>query len=343
MSQPKLLPQTKPAAKILKKKAQPKKNGTPYDDAFHTLLKACTPLILPVINEMFGEHYTGEEQITFLSERFQMNQKSGESRKRITDSTFTVSGAVSKHYLLEAQSTVDNSMVVRIFEYSTLAALDTGELTGDTLHVTIPQCGILFFRSNSNTPDRMHINIDTPGGDLTFDVQVLKTQQYTIDEIFEKNLLMLIPFHIFSHEKELMEYNTKEEKLRELETEYAAVIDRLKNLKEDGQLTEYQHRMLLDMSRTVLINLAADYDKIKEGVGEIMGGNFIETEASRIYHEGEKRGEARGEARGEERKSRRTALRLYARGETFSEIADILEVDIVQVQQWFRSNSATKL
>ncbi len=182
----------------------------------------------------------------------------------------------------------------------------------------------------------MHIHIDTPGGSVTFNVQVLKTQQYTIDEIFERNLLMLIPFHIFSHEDSFDEYNTNEENLSELKNEYVTLIDTLKNLKEDGQITEYQHRMLIDMSRTVLINLAADYDKIKEGVGEIMGGNIIETEASRIYNEGEKNGEKRGE----KRISRQTAVKLYARGDTLAEIADILEVDTKQVQKWIRNSSS---
>lgn len=33
--------------------------STPYDDVFKTLLNDCTKLIIPVINEIFGEHYTG--------------------------------------------------------------------------------------------------------------------------------------------------------------------------------------------------------------------------------------------------------------------------------------------
>ena len=33
-------------------------DNTPYDDAFKTLLVDCTRLIIPVINEIFGEKYT---------------------------------------------------------------------------------------------------------------------------------------------------------------------------------------------------------------------------------------------------------------------------------------------
>ena len=39
--------------------------GTPYDDVFRTLLDDCTSLIIPVINEVFGEHFNGSEEIIF--------------------------------------------------------------------------------------------------------------------------------------------------------------------------------------------------------------------------------------------------------------------------------------
>ena len=34
-----------------------------------------------------------------------------------------------------------------------------------------------------------------------YDIQVMKVQKYTVDEIFEKGVRFLIPFHIFSHER----------------------------------------------------------------------------------------------------------------------------------------------
>lgn len=42
--------------------------STPYDDVFRTLLNDCSSLILPVITEVFGECYTGEEEIIFSYE-----------------------------------------------------------------------------------------------------------------------------------------------------------------------------------------------------------------------------------------------------------------------------------
>ena len=41
-------------------------SSTAYDDVFRTLLNDCSKLIIPVINEAFGENYTGNEGIQFF-------------------------------------------------------------------------------------------------------------------------------------------------------------------------------------------------------------------------------------------------------------------------------------
>ncbi|MCI6997444.1 MAG: hypothetical protein MR936_11810 [Eubacterium sp.] len=40
-------------------------SNTPYDDVFRTLLNDCSSLIIPVINEVFGEDYRGDEEVLF--------------------------------------------------------------------------------------------------------------------------------------------------------------------------------------------------------------------------------------------------------------------------------------
>ena len=62
---------------------------TAYDDAFRTLLNDCSELIIPVVNEVFGEHYTGKEKIIFgVNEHF-FSQDVDNVKKIITDSSFS--------------------------------------------------------------------------------------------------------------------------------------------------------------------------------------------------------------------------------------------------------------
>ena len=66
------------------------KSSTPYDDVFRTLLNDCSSLMIPVINEVFGEHYSGEEKLIFTSNEHFLNRQDGNEEERITDSGFTV-------------------------------------------------------------------------------------------------------------------------------------------------------------------------------------------------------------------------------------------------------------
>ena len=85
-------------------------SSTPYDDVFKTLLNDCSSLIIPVINEVFHEHYRGDETITFHTNDHYMNGQDGEGKKRITDNCFDIQGETKKTYHVECQSTSDSSM-----------------------------------------------------------------------------------------------------------------------------------------------------------------------------------------------------------------------------------------
>ena len=125
--------------------------NTPYDDVFRTMLNDCSSLIIPVINEVFSEQYTGEEEVILSPETHYINQQDGDEVKRITDGSFIIRGKEEKRFLCECQSTPDSSMLVRIFEYSTQIALDQGEIVGNVLKVEIPRSAVLFLRSPIHT------------------------------------------------------------------------------------------------------------------------------------------------------------------------------------------------
>ncbi len=268
--------------------------NTPYDDVFRTLLNDCTPLIIPVINAVFGEHYTGEEEITFSPNEHFLNRQGGNEDERITDSSFTIHGKKAKKYHLECQSSPDSSMLVRFFEYGTQIALDQGEIRGNTLTVTLPHSAVLFLRCSASTPDTLKIRIETPGGAVEYGIPAMKSQQYTLQEIFDKKLLLLLPFYIFSHEGRFGEYEKDAAKLKLLQAEYGQIKDRLEELAETGAISEYVKCTITDMSDKVLEHIAAKYDAVRKGVRAVMGGRVLEYEAKTIKREGIAEGRAEG-------------------------------------------------
>ena len=264
--------------------------STPYDDVFRTLLSDCSPLIIPVINEIFGEHYSGREKITFSPNEHFLKQQDGNEEKRITDTSFRIEGKETKKYHLECQSSTDNSMLVRFFEYDTQIALDGGEIKGNILTVTLPHSAVLFLRHHASTPDSLKIRMVTPGGTVEYDIHVIKSQQYTLEKIFEKNLLFLIPFYIFSHEAQFEEYEKDKAKLKLLQAEYEGIKNKLEELSATETISEYTRCTIMDMSNKVLEHIALKYNSVKEGVKAVMGGKVLEYEAKAIKREGIKQG-----------------------------------------------------
>lgn len=264
--------------------------NTPYDDVFRTLLNDCCSLMIPVINEVFGERYTGKEKIRFLPNEHFLNQQGGSEREVITDSCFQILGTEAKMYHWECQSSDDSSMLIRFFEYDAQIALDEGEIQGQTLTVTFPYSAVLFLRCGALHPEKMDIKIVTPGGSTGYDIFVMNLQRYTLEEIFSKELLFLLPFYIFSHESRFKVYNEDRRQLSRLQEEYEYIKNRLEEFARQKKIDEYTKCTLADMMNKVLEHIARKYENVREGVKSVMVGRVLEYEAKTIKREGIKEG-----------------------------------------------------
>ena len=136
----------------------------------------------------------------------------------------------------------------------------------------------------------MRVSIQTPGGETSYDVPVLKIKSYTIDDIFEKNLLFLIPFYIFTYESRFAEIEEDEDRLAEMREDYQKIVDRLENLVNRGKLDEFSKKTITDMAERVLKSLAKKYKRNRKGVGSLMRGRVLDYEAKRIWNEGRSEG-----------------------------------------------------
>lgn len=294
-----------------------------YDGAFRTILNDCRKLVIPVINEIFHENYTGNEKIEFFPNEHFIDQQDEADKKRITDTNFRITGTTTKKYHLECESSYpDGRITIRIFEYDAQIALDEGEIKEETLTVTFPNTAVLYLRVRKKTPDKMKYVIITPGGTVQYDIPIMKVQTYSLDEIFEKRLLMLIPFYIFSHEKNFQEYNRSSQKMADLEAEYKEILQRLDVLEKHGIIGAFDKRTIIELSSDVIKEITQKFKNVQKGMGDIMGGALIETEARRLRDEAKKEN------------ARKTALRMLKRGKlSIDEIADYSGLTVTEVEQ----------
>lgn len=337
-------------------KQNDKLSSTPYDDSFRTMLADCLQLVIPLINLAFGTHYSGKEKIICHPNELFLNRGDGTDIKRITDSAFTIEGMDGKtdgdqeeneRFIMECQSTNDD-IAIRIFEYlvlDLLRAFDLGNIvTGDDGDAIIEQrfarAAVIYLRSSSSTPKRIAFRLRGDGNDsLRINVPVIKLQDFTLDELFEKELYFLVPFYLFIHEGEFPAANTDNGKLSALLAQYSSVLQRLDKAVEEGKVSPANRYTIIRLLEKVSSSLTTKYENVKKGVETIMGGHIIdypgrkELLASREegMAEGMAKGMAKGMAQGAKEAMSTAMNRVVARminaGRPGSEIINFTELD----------------
>ena len=267
--------------------------NTPYDNTFRTLLVKCPMLMIPLVNETFHEKYEPRQKVNvFHNELFVGNRY---RKERITDSHICIG---DKRYHAECQSSTDGTITVRLFEYDAQIAVENARTEKGETTFFFPCSALLYLRSSSNTPKAMRVTHKVPNGGISYEIPILKVPEYTSDEILEKELYFLIPFHIFAYEKELGKINDNPDKLEDLLHIYMRFAEVLQQKVKEGRLTEYERQVIRDMTVKVVDSLAAKWSNVRKGVEDIMGGEILELEVDKILNRGIDIGKMEGKVEG---------------------------------------------
>lgn len=274
-------------------------NNTIFDDVFRTMIEKMPYLAVPLINEVFHTSYP--QDVPIIQLRNEHQQENGEI---ITDSCLKIGG---KLYHIECQSTDDATMAIRMIEYDFSIAVENAQKLGRRYRMKFPKSCVLYIRSGSSTPDFLEVEMTlSDEHTLLYRIPTIKLEAYTKDSIFEKGLLMLLPFYIIRYEKNIHEMSENLELFQTLLNEYEEIRANLvKELSGEDKAVLY-----MDLNK--LIIKIADYicqneEIVRKGIGEVMGGKVLELESERLRAEGEaigtEIGKAIGKAEGEERLS----------------------------------------
>ena len=285
--------------------------STPYDDAQRTLSVDFPSLLIPLVNEAFQTNYPLDADVKLYNNEFFIT--TGNDQKRITDSNFSIDVETTTRYHFECQSTF-------IF----------------------PHASVLYLRTESTTPSSIWMRIITPGGEVSYEIPVVKVQDYSLEEIFDKRLLFLLPYYFLRYKLELLE-NNADARLALRQT-YQDIFQRLSFLEQSGEITEFTRQSIKAMIDKVAMFRANQYERVMEEVKEIMGGKILDYEAKDIrnkgiqigINEGKRLGIVEGITIGKEAGRlegiSQNILTMYKKGKTPEEIADLLEKDLEEVK-----------
>jgi hypothetical protein len=247
-------------------------NAHIFDDVFRTIFQKMPSLLIAVINEVFDTSYSEDEEIIQLR-----NEHKEIFGSITTDSIIKIS---NKIYHIECQSNKDSTMVIRMIEYDFSIALEDAFNKGRPYVIEFPESCVLYLR-NDGAPSKLEMEVRLPNGEsFTYETKVVKVQDYSKDMIFQKKLLMFLPFYVLRYEGTSEGLESDDEMLKLLLDEYEDIRKSLDMfIRESDQASLYT-----DLIK--LIIRISDYifeksEKARKGVETIMGGQVLELQSEK--------------------------------------------------------------
>lgn len=120
---------------------------------------------------------------------------------------------------------------------------------------------------------------------------------------------------------------------------YQEIVERLDEEAKTGTITEYTKKTISTMAQKVLQKIAIKYDKVREGVGEVMGGKILEYEAKDILNQGKALGKIEGIAEGKAEGKAEEVLEFLSELGTISDELEkhiMTETDIERLKRWIK-------
>lgn len=259
-------------------------SNTIFDDVFRTMLEKMPQLAIPLINEVFGTSYP--EDIEIIQKR---NEHQTQNGRVITDSHLLIANRI---YHIECQSTDDSTMVIRMIEYDFAISLEHVQKENGRYRMYFPQSCVLYLRGTKKR-DTISVEIVMPDGNtVEYTVPVVQVQRFTCDDMLQKHLLFLLPYHVIKYEQE-KGLDTDSEKWKELLDEYAKIEKYLeKNFLETGN--EKAYRDMVELIIRIADYVFRDKEKVKKGFGDVMGGKVLELESDKLIQRGIEQGLEKG-------------------------------------------------
>lgn len=259
-----------------------------FDDAFATMVEEYPQILIPAINEVFHTLYGENEKVVLY--RNEHHEKDGEI---ITD---VYVGIEDSFYHIECQSNEDDTMEIRMLRYDFAIAWKNAVWENGYCEVQFPKSCVLYLRSTEETPDELTVKLILQDEQsIIYKVPIVKLKKYGKEEIFQKNLILFLPFYIMRYEEAI-----KKNRMQELERMFIEIDEILTGLEKRRAQTEKKgvYYTVDELFRKINRKITGRNSKCQERMDEVMGGHVLELESIKILHQGRAEGHAEGHAQG---------------------------------------------
>lgn len=165
--------------------------------------------------------------------------------------------------------------MIRMFEYDISIALEHASDSGEIWEIEFPQSCVLYVRNHRSLPQYHEAIVRfSDGQQVHYRIPIIHAQHYTVNDMFEKKLLILLPYHILRYEHFLRSNKTNEKKLNQLLDDYRKINERLTDTCEKEKKSEFYKDMIC-LIKEIADHVIPKENEARKGVDEIMGGNIL--------------------------------------------------------------------
>jgi hypothetical protein len=253
-----------------------------YDDVFRTLKEKHGRLFIPVINEAFGKNYPMNAEISAMStDMFFTETDTKDGRKKLerreSDSVLKIE---NEYYVMECQSYDDDSMALRIAEYTFLVARDNAEYDIGRATIVFPRFAVIYIKRSGKTPKKTTITFRAPDGqELIYEAENVILNDFSKEYIVEKRLFPYIPFYIARYEAGIK--SGAEESVEKAMDDLWYFRTALDSLHDCGELTDLEYNDLKQLVNTIIGHVTGK-NQVRRKLVKVMGGELIELPSDRF-------------------------------------------------------------
>ena len=232
-----------------------------YDKAFKRILTLSEKTVINLINGLFDTDYPTDSKITYNW----TEHEDKDLKRTLADSILTINGRDSYH--IEAQMTEDEEIVFRFIEYGFGHAFKNRRYIDGGERMVFPRPCILYLDEGKKDkiPDEYTLIMEFENqGEFPYKVLVVKLQNISAEELNNKKLLALLPFHLLKLRKKLEKIRTKEN-LEELQKLVANdIIMTIERNAEAGNISRTDALDLIEITTKLYMKIYSKYKELEE-------------------------------------------------------------------------------
>lgn len=293
-----------------------------YDKIFKRILTLSNVAVVNFINGIFGRNFPTDSKLTY---NWTENIKNS-LEKTIADTIITVNDTEKFH--AEVQINNDSTIAMRVFDYGYQDALKYKKIETDRIILEFPQSKVIFLEHNNSTPNSIILELRFKNqGKYEYTVPTMKFLDYSIDELNNQHLVILLPLYLLKLRKEIEKEQSKENALKLKTLINDGIIKSIEDNEKAGNITHDDTIILIGLLEKLYTHLYGNIQKFKEeGVKDMLTEKLI-LDIDRVIYKAEKDKE-----KAEEKKALEIAKKMLNYGMSIEQISEFTGLSLSKIK-----------